>query len=217
MAGPAVSDSNCPTRCASASYPFVTTIHPAHPDSSCAPRTNLPPLKIPAPIPVPSISTMASFFPRPAPRQVSPKTAAFRSLSTTTGALSAAFSRFPKAILCHPFKFGAHTVPSRRTRPGTATPTAATFPLTPSPPANSRDNATICFTGAREELASTLTFLRCRSFPSRLANATASLVPPRSTASTCLAVISSFHLNRHSIPTTSQNDSPRQHAYSCGT
>ena len=67
MAGPATKDSNSPNRRASRTSSRVTVIHPAQPESSCAPRMTHPPLKMPAPIPVPTIKRIASDLPRAAP------------------------------------------------------------------------------------------------------------------------------------------------------
>jgi hypothetical protein len=153
-------------------------------------------------MPVPIIRTITSFFPRPAPRQLSPSTAAFRSLSTTTGKPSFSCSRFASGMRAQPFKFGAHTVPFRRTSPGTATPTAAIAPGSPERllfffarftnfeswlstlSTKPRAISTICRTGALAEVRSTGT-LTCRAiFPARSTNAPASFVPPKSIATT---------------------------------
>src|SRR6266568_2631281 len=85
-----------------------------------------------------------------------------------------------------------HFLPSRRTRPGTATPVAATLPRKFFLPTNSRANSTICFTGASADLLSTFTLFRANTFPSLPTSAPASFVPPKSTANTHLAAIRFF-------------------------
>src|SRR5215469_15973209 len=117
----------------------------------------------------------------------------------------------------HPQRFfqslcQCHLSPSPQIRcpHGTATPTAEAFRFVPFQPTNSRVNSTIWFTGASEELASTLVLCRRKTLPLRPTSATASFVPPRSTATTWFAPIGFIALSKH-MP-RNQN-SPRQDAY----
>jgi hypothetical protein len=142
-----------------------------------------PPLKIPAPMPVPMINAITSDLPRPAPRQHSPRSAAFRSLSMTTEIPSCRCSLLASGMRVQPGRFGAHTVPFGRTSPGTEIPAAANA-CAGLPAANSLASSTICKIGAEDEWRSTATRRRDRTRPSRSTTAAAHLVPPRSAVNT---------------------------------
>jgi len=152
IAGPATNVSNSPFPVALGTFSRVMVSHPAQPDSSCAPRIIRPPLRMPAPMPVPIINTTTSDLPRPAPRQHSPSTAALRSLSTSTGIPSARLRRLASGIFSQPGRFGAQTVPFRRTSPGTATAAAANTLCGLFPSASSFPSSMICRKGPIAEL-----------------------------------------------------------------
>lgn len=160
-------------------------------------------MRMPAPMPVPTSRTTASDLPRAAPSQVSPRTAALRSLSTSTGICRVLRTRVATGTLSQPGRLGAHTVPLRRTRPGTAMAAPASLFL----PANSRAKRQIWATGAREEDKSTASVLRARNLPCRLTSAAASLVPPRSAAKAAGSMAKRVNCNRQAAVLKQSNAS----------
>ena len=100
-----------------------TTMCPISPANPFAPRCNWPPITMPPPIPVPSVTMTAFIAPLAAPAFHSPYAAMVASFSTCTLMPSRERSSGPTAMLCAPFMLGdARTIPSGVISPGTPTP-----------------------------------------------------------------------------------------------
>ena len=161
---------------------------PGSPAKPWAPRCGRPPVTIPAPMPVPSVTRTASVVPFAAPNWNSHHVAQFASLSTATAQLRRSINRASTGNSITPGKFGANRkTPSRSTNPGTPTPTASR-----PPPATTRSSApsTVTTSTKASSIASAPrgVSIRC-SAKARRSSAGSStrpriLVPPTSTPAT---------------------------------